>query len=157
MLAVSIARRRLVVLRHRVEKVSSFTAEAVSIARRRLVVLRQGPGHLALPLPAGFNRPKAISCLATTKSSSQTRTRHGVSIARRRLVVLRRRARVFSDFCDTVSIARRRLVVLRHTQKARRAKCVICFNRPKAISCLATALVAVVLLSLALFQSPEGD
>ena len=39
---------------------------------------------------SGFNRPKAISCLATLPRARGGRRVPGVSIARRRLVVLRR-------------------------------------------------------------------
>ena len=137
----------------------------VSIARRRLVVLRRVGGAILLLSPDRFNRPKAISCLATGTSPAELFLCHLVSIARRRLVVLRlwlltpKRKRA-----SFVSIARRRLVVLRHGQRqfaleragfvsiARRRLVVlrlvllfivlipgmISFNRPKAISCLAT-------------------
>ena len=67
-LKVSIARRRLVVLRRRVKRLELIT-HRVSIARRRLVVLRHGD---RLGQPNGnrerFNRPKAISGLATFKA-----------------------------------------------------------------------------------------
>ena len=143
-----------------------FRRAGVSIARRRLVVLR-------LPLLTGeilvrlvsFNRPKAISCLATKARGSPSPAPTAVSIARRRLVVLRRDPHGHLGLSGRgVSIARRRLVVLRPMFKApgarvrplvsiaRRRLVVLrregvafntllaaaSFNRPKAISCLAT-------------------
>ena len=111
----------------------------VSIARRRLVVLR--PVQIAVQHPPGlrFNRPQAISCLATQVFDHPNTIPFVVSIARRRLVVLRLRwsrwqrcrfgsfnrpqaisclatgggAQPFRPAATKVSIARRRLVVLR--------------------------------------------
>ena len=57
-----------------------------------------------------------------------------------------------------VSIARRRLVVLRPAMAlSQELGLYSSFNRPKAISCLATLpLIRLPLIRL-LFQSPEGD
>ena len=66
----------------------------VSIARRRLVVLRPADLGVSRGDPAGFNRPKAISCLATPAEYARQWWADRVSIARRRLVVLRRIGRV---------------------------------------------------------------
>ena len=159
---VSIARRRLVVLRLLgIFQQARYERWVVSIARRRLVVLRRG----TTPRPLG-------------------RT-HRVSIARRRLVVLRRTPNSCGSARSRfVSIARRRLVVLRHAGwdetslrdviSFNRPKAISClatpkqltlcqraqksFNRPKAISCLATRVVRHDLRhDEYVFQSPEGD
>ena len=115
---VSIARRRLVVLRHRFAATPQGVAYFVSIARRRLVVLR----HRARP-PGARGSPS-------------------VSIARRRLVVLRPRPTSgTASSRTTVSIARRRLVVLRRRDHHAVRRRTTCFNRPKAISGLATSNV----------------
>ena len=86
---VSIARRRLVVLRP-FRYMDVFGREClVSIARRRLVVLRRHSQRSRRVKGDGFNRPKAISCLATLGRDGDLPGRRRVSIARRRLVVLR--------------------------------------------------------------------
>ena len=90
------------------------TPNSVSIARRRLVVLRLDPYGMKYVLALSFNRPKAISCLATQISKAWI------------MVIIR------------VSIARRRLVVLRPSCCSAAGWSATCFNRPKAISCLAT-------------------
>ena len=57
-----------------------------------------------------------------------------------------------------VSIARRRLVVLRPDIKVTEITWTQgCFNRPKAISCLATRVTVEGDRELLRFQSPEGD
>ena len=66
------------------------------------------------PPSGGFNRPKAISCLATRALVVALIRDPEVSIARRRLVVLRHSPKYFYVVGKyMVSIARRRLVVLR--------------------------------------------
>ena len=81
----------------------------------------------------GFNRPQAISCLATPKLATQTVTPITVSIARRRLVVLR--------------LPGLHLVIPKGVR----------FNRPQAISCLATDLKSAIQAIPTPFQSPAGD
>ena len=88
---------------------------AVSIARRRLVVLRR---QLLVRLLAGgnrFNRPQAISCLATLDQD----------LARLRQTWGFNRPQAIS--CLATLCSRRR-----------DADHLLCFNRPQAISCLAT-------------------
>ena len=180
----------------------------VSIARRRLVVLRRmDDRRVGLPEPR-FNRPKAISCLATDRLPSRRLCRPGSfnrpkaisCLATMALVVgmlpavarfNRPKAisclatpllRVEQPYRSFVSIARRRLVVLRLVMPAlaptptisfNRPKAISClathefhgsqmgarasFNRPKAISCLATRSYMQALTSDGVFQSPEGD
>ena len=131
---VSIARRRLVVLRRSARCYTKTTRLAVSIARRRLVVLRRGPVPCTRRASTRFNRPKAISGLATESALKSTKDAPEVSIARRRLVVLRPRE------CSVTSVS------------------TFGFNRPKAISGLATRIYESSCLPLSIeFQSPEGD
>ena len=158
-LGVSIARRRLVVLRHRWHGVSVSAIDVVSIARRRLVVLRLElrPDEVGL-VCGGFNRPKAISCLATRRFGA-TPLRHNAGFNRPKAISC-------LATCSSQSH--------QHLQRS--------FNRPKAISCLATLVIdegsgennevsiarrrLVVLRRVSLwrrcrlrckFQSPEGD
>ena len=97
---VSIARRRLVVLRPVWDDLCVSLRDEVSIARRRLVVLRRSPkGWSQMGNTWSFNRPKAISCLATSSAMQMTRHWTPVSIARRRLVVLRPHGPDHPDRC----------------------------------------------------------
>ena len=124
------------------------------------MVLRRGAGVVQSAEYKGFNRPKAISGLATKGSNLDYNPPLIVSIARRRLVVLRHVQWAREVGVGIwVSIARRRLVVLRrfgerNQSKARWTR----FNRPKAISGLATcARGRGRRRSHLAFQSPEGD
>ena len=157
---VSIARRRLVVLRRHATDTFEIRTAFVSIARRRLVVLRRKltpvPG---IKIDQCFNRPKAISCLATGLGVGRSRRPVRVSIARRRLVVLRRRVPPScTPLNPLVSIARRRLVVLRR----QRTPCVQ--RLPKEVSIARRRLVVLrhqfawrQRNATQKFQSPEGD
>ena len=80
-----------------------------------------------------FNRPKAISGLATAKLVAEF------------------------EALSAVSIARRRLVVLRPTPSPTPGVGTPSFNRPKAISGLATYPLIAKEGGRELFQSPEGD
>ena len=157
---VSIARRRLVVLRLFVALLWGGGWYLVSIARRRLVVLR--PAHArpaTLTSPSSFNRPKAISCLATLLLELGCHS-HLHSFNRPKAISC--------------------LATPRQSRALRPATSG--FNRPKAISCLATnlqwsvvpgrGLVSIARRRLVVlrlgsspagnlpkgwFQSPEGD
>ena len=105
-----------------------------------------------------FNRPKAISCLATTYNGFYGRVVVEVSIARRRLVVLRR-----YDYAEAFawlqSFNRPKAISCLATGKVSTDSYVriVGFNRPKAISCLATHRRCRWFRWETEFQSPEGD
>ena len=136
-----------------------YHLQPVSIARRRLVVLRRRLPGFGPPDFHRFNRPKAISGLATSWSTAMGGDR----------AVRFNRPKAISGLATTmsmvriggwllVSIARRRLVVLRPPTAVPSCRGYVGFNRPKAISGLATIAIAGLLAGLLIgFQSPEGD
>ena len=94
-------------------------------------------------IPAGetasFNRPKAISCLATCLATAYGLTRAGRFNRPKAISCLATAYELTPDgLTYFVSIARRRLVVLRLGGPRAGTAIVVRFNRPKAISCLAT-------------------
>ena len=132
----------------------------VSIARRRLVVLRRSRTHSSQDGGLSFNRPKAISCLATSRF-------HYLS---RAFTCCFNRPKAISCLATQVT----GLQALELVWRFNRPKAISClatcfswsqfpsgersFNRPKAISCLATfwRLFLGGLVSI-YFQAPERD
>ena len=116
--------------------------------------------YLVGPNYQRFNRPKAISCLATTEPDSGIACNLGVSIARRRLVVLRPGLLKDWGVANKVSFNRPKAISCLATTAwtSPRTARPMCFNRQKAISCLSTEPdLGIADLALDQFQSPEGD
>ena len=138
---VSIARRRLVVLRRRMGENATRIIGRSFNRPKAISGLATGNGLAAgVAVGAGFNRPKAISGLATGAGESP---QEGVlvSIARRRLVVLRLASSVFTRYPALLSFNRPKAISgLATCGRAISARtCTSSFNRPKAISGLATS------------------